>query len=107
MRVLAMLSMVGIAFSRHELPTHSRCQKLCPACTEPTCKCDDACWPGSSLADTPDKTCECFAQLDFCAPGKEPVYTPGKNAHLAGLRRTKHATALQQLAFASLQPNFQ
>jgi len=76
MRVLCLLTLLTLATAK--LPTHSRCQRLCPNCTEPTCKCDDACWPGSSLDDTPDKTCECFAQLDFCKPGKEPVYTPGK-----------------------------
>jgi hypothetical protein len=67
-----------LTISAAELPTHSQCQKLCPQCKDPTCKCDDACWPGSSLDDTPDKTCECFAQLGFCKDGEKPVYTPGK-----------------------------
>merc|ERR1711907_812828 len=61
-----------------KLPTTSRCQKLCPECKDPTCKCTDSCWPGSSLQDTPDKTCNCFAQLGFCKAGEKPVYTPGK-----------------------------
>merc|ERR1712199_118368 len=61
-----------------KLPTTSRCQKLCPECKDPTCKCTDSCWPGSSLQDTPDKTCDCFAQLGFCKAGEKPVYTPGK-----------------------------
>jgi len=61
-----------------KLPTTSRCQKLCPECKDPTCKCTDSCWPGSSLQDTPDKTCNCFAQLGFCKDGEKPVYTPGK-----------------------------
>eukprot|EP01047_Picozoa_sp_COSAG01_P013620 COSAG01_NODE_646_length_14556_cov_9.736806_3_plen_337_part_00 len=41
------------------------------------CKCD-ACWPGSSLEDTSDKGCDCFAKLDFCEKGTQPVYTPGE-----------------------------
>merc|ERR1711871_1812159 len=62
---------------QRQLPTHSRCQVLCPNCTSPSCKCD-GCWPGRSLTDTPDHTCDCFAELDFCAAGEKPIYTPGK-----------------------------
>merc|ERR1711968_70896 len=62
---------------QRQLPTHSRCQVLCPNCTSPSCKCD-GCWPGFSLTDTPDHTCDCFAELDFCAAGEKPIYTPGK-----------------------------
>lgn len=76
MRTLLVVSLCAVAAA--ELPTHSRCQKLCPECADPTCKCDDKCWPGSSLEDTPDPTCECFAQLGFCKVGEKPVYTPGK-----------------------------
>jgi hypothetical protein len=36
-----------------------------------------ACWPGQSLTNTSDTDCVCFAELGFCDPGKEPVFTPG------------------------------
>merc|ERR1711988_1147508 len=64
--------------SNRPLPTSSRCQKLCPNCKAPGCACNDSCWPGSGLDNTPDKTCNCFAQLGFCKDGEKPVYTPGK-----------------------------
>ena len=56
------------------LPTHSRCRTLCPHCTTPDCKCDDACWPGQSLNTTSDKDCNCFAQL-----GKEMTMPPAQH----------------------------
>jgi outer membrane protein assembly factor BamB len=66
------------------LPNVTSCQQLCPQCaTLPldasiasACKCD-SCWPGSSLKDTSDKGCDCFAKLGFCKAGEKPVYTPG------------------------------
>jgi hypothetical protein len=68
---------IGFCEPPAKIPTESRCQQLCPDCKSPTCKCS-ACWPGKGLNQTCDHTCECFAQLGFCEPGKEPVYTPGK-----------------------------
>ena len=51
----------------------SRCkQDLCPGCTTPDCKCDDACWPGQSLNNTSDKDCACFAVLGKKRPNPNP-----------------------------------
>jgi len=73
------IASISAATSKNEpLPTQSRCQELCPKCDAPDCECNDACWPGSDLNTTSDKTCECFAELPFCKAGEEPVYTPGK-----------------------------
>eukprot|EP00729_Bicosta_minor_P024645 gene24645-15431_t len=63
---------------KQKIPTSTICKDLCPGCTTPDCKCDDACWPGQSLNTTSDKDCNCFAQLDFCKPGEKPKYTKGK-----------------------------
>jgi glucose uptake protein GlcU len=68
-----------------KLPTVTSCAKLCPQCADlpvnpaiaSACKCN-ACWPGSSLDDTSDKGCDCFAKLGFCKAGEKPIYTPGK-----------------------------
>merc|ERR1712216_597648 len=58
------------------LPDNSICSTICPGCDEPNCKCPpDACWPGRSLDDTSDASCNCFAKLSFCAEGEEPQYT--------------------------------
>ena len=51
--------------------------KLCPECTSPDCKCD-ACWPGQNITHTPDKTCACFAKLDFCPTGIDPQWKDGE-----------------------------
>lgn len=72
----ACFAAVGFCDPPAKLPTTSRCATLCPKCTSPKCKCD-ACWPGKSLNETTDHTCECFAKLGFCAAGTKPVYTPG------------------------------
>jgi hypothetical protein len=61
------------------LPTESQCSTICPGCDTVPCKCPaKACWPGKALNQTNDHTCECFAELGFCAAGTKPVYTPGK-----------------------------
>jgi len=70
-----------LSTSVQKLPTHSRCQKMCPQCKEnppAPCKCDEACWPGQGVDNTIDETCNCFAQLGFCADGQEPIYQPGE-----------------------------
>merc|ERR1711871_1941142 len=87
-----------------KLPTTSRCQKLCPDCKDPTCKCTDSCWPGSSLQDTPDKTCNCFAELGFCKAGEEPVYTPGKKCPSCWPAENKACMCFAALGFCKDTP---
>eukprot|EP00037_Helgoeca_nana_P032798 m.415403 g.415403 ORF g.415403 m.415403 type:complete len:280 (-) comp29618_c0_seq1:151-990(-) len=76
--VMALVTLALLAGVSAKIPTHTICQKLCPDCTTPDCKCDDACWPGQSLNNTSDRDCVCFAELGFCKAGEKPVYTPGK-----------------------------
>ena len=69
-------ALAAVAVASVKLPETSQCAKLCPDCKSPSCKCD-ACWPGKDLATTPDQTCACFAQLDFCKDGEEPTQKDG------------------------------
>jgi len=87
-----------------KLPTTSRCQKLCPECTTPDCKCNDSCWPGNSLATTPDKTCACFAQLGFCKAGEEPVYSPGKECPSCWPAENKACMCFAAIGFCEPPP---
>lgn len=96
-------SVAGPLFGR-ELPTSSRCQKLCPECKDPTCTCNDSCWPGSSLDTTPDKTCNCFAQLGFCKDGEKPVYTPGKECPSCWPAENKACMCFAAIGFCEPPP---
>lgn len=71
------------------LPNASACSTILPGCKlahpagkdpvpNAACTTHDACWPGQSLDQTPDHTCDCFATSVFCKEGDVPVYTPGK-----------------------------
>ena len=84
--------------AKHKLPTHSRCHTLCPNCTSPDCKCD-GCWPGQSLTNTPDHTCDCFAELGFCDAGTQPVYTPGKKCPSCWAKENKACDCFASIGF--------
>ena len=86
------------------LPTVSNCSRLCPACDTVPCACNDSCWPGSSLQETPDKTCVCFAQLGFCADGEEPVYTPGKECPSCWPAENKACDCFASIGFCEPPP---
>merc|ERR1712039_251539 len=101
--VLSPANASATVLSPAPLPTHSRCQQLCPDCKDTKCKCD-GCWPGSGLADTPDTTCNCFAQLGFCAPGEEPVYTPGKECPSCWPAENRACDCFAALGFCEARP---
>lgn len=86
-----------------KLPTNSRCQILCPNCTTVPCECD-SCWPGRSLDTTPDKTCNCFAQLGFCNEGEKPVYTPGKECPSCWPSENKACDCFASIGFCEPPP---
>jgi len=92
MFALTALALVASASARPSwatLPTSSACSKICPGCVlnhpatgdpvpnKECVDCHDGCWPGQSFSNTPDHTCDCFAQLDFCKPGELPQETGG------------------------------
>jgi hypothetical protein len=81
---------------RCPLPTHSICQTLCPSCKtnpDPTSdppghqprsctKCasvDQKCWPGQSMTNSSDHTCDCFGKLGFCKKGELPKRVEGQS----------------------------
>jgi hypothetical protein len=39
--VMALVTLALLAGVSAKIPTHTICQKLCPDCTTPDCKCDD------------------------------------------------------------------
>jgi hypothetical protein len=84
------------ASSVPEFPTHSICQTLCPSCKtnpDPTSdppgnqplsctKCasvDQKCWPGQSMTNSSDHTCDCFGKLGFCKKGELPKRVEGQS----------------------------
>jgi len=87
-----------------KLPEHSYCSDVCPGCESPTCTCPQgACWPGLSVSDTPDPTCNCFAKLGFCKDGEEPVYKVGEECPSCWPGSNKACMCFAKLGFCGAE----
>merc|ERR1712066_581383 len=53
----------------------------------------------AKASKTRDHTCECFAELGFCNPGEEPVYTRGKKCPSCWPKENKACMCFAAIGF--------